>query len=380
LFTYEENTPFITIQNRETTYYDSNYPFFIKQEIWKNKLPAIIYYEWAFVFRLVAPDEIDESKLMDNVVEEWICEYKIIDSLRNQNLLSDYISDYNRSILISQISSTCAKDSAFLQYPEIKKILSDTVLFAGNNDSLLPFSFYREYLQTKINNYTKDIKRIITNNGNNPDYFAQFDTISNLGFLSANAKRYFLASELKSIFFFGNRDKIKKYCEKYISITGDSLAVNKLLADNKMDFSSTDQLLLIDNDNRQTNLQNVLEKNKGKVIYLDLWASWCEPCKRSMPDAKRLREEYRDKEVAFVYVAFKDEEERWKKDEQKLEVNYLSESYFITNSKTAQMIIDLKVSTIPRYLLFDKKGELVHHNAPGPHGKEIREQLDKLLK
>ena len=44
------------------------------------------------------------------------------------------------------------------------------------------------------------------------------------------------------------------------------------------------------------------------------------------------------------------------------------------------MIIDLKVGTIPRYLLFNKKGELVHYNAPGPHGKEIREQLSKLLK
>ena len=308
---------------------------------------------------------------------------KIIDSLRNQNLLSGDASDYRRSILVSQIHSTCAEDAKFLQYPEVKKMLSDTVLFAGNNDSLLLFSFYREYLQSKINNYTKDIKRIITSNGNNPDYFAQFDTISNLDFLSAHAKRYFLANELKSIFDFGNRDKIKKYCEKYIAITGDSLAVNKLLTDNKMDFSSTDQLLLIDKDNKQTNLQNVLEKNKGKVIYIDFWASWCEPCKRSMPEAKQLREEYKEMDIVFVYLAFKDDEEIWKKEEQKLEVNYLSESYFITNSKTAQIIVDLNVSTIPRYFLYNKKGELVHQNAPGPGGtggKGIREELNRLLK
>ena len=380
LFTYEENIPVITILNRETTYHADNYPFFIKKEIWKNKLPAIIYHKWASIFRILAPDEIDEGKLTDNVVEEWIREYEIIDSLRNQNILSGYASDYRRNILVSQINSTCAKDTAFLQYPEIKKILSDTVLFAGNNDSLLPFNFYQEYLQSKIDNYTKDIKHIITDNSNNPDYFAQFDTISNLDFLSANAKRHFLANELKSIFKWGNRDEIKKYCEKYIAIMGDSIAVNKLLADNNMDFSSTDQLLLIDKDDKQTNLQNVLEKNKGKVIYLDFWASWCAPCKRSMPEAKQLREEYKDKDVVFIYLAFNDEKIRWKAADSEHEVSYLSESYFITNSKTAQMIIDLKVRTIPRYLLFDKKGELLHQNAPGPHGKEIRKQLDKLLK
>jgi len=97
LFTYEENTPVITILNRETTYHDSNYPFFIKKEIWKNKLPAIVYYNpvWNLAFRLLAPGEIDESKLVDNVVEEWIHEYKIIDSLRNQNILSGY-SDSGR--------------------------------------------------------------------------------------------------------------------------------------------------------------------------------------------------------------------------------------------------------------------------------------------
>lgn len=380
LFTYEENIPYVTILNRETTYHDGNYPFFFKKEVLKNKLPAMAYYKWSLLFKISTPNEIDESKLIDNVIEEWIREYKIIDSLRNQNLLSGYASDYRRNILVNQINSTCAKDAAFLQYPEIKKILSDTVLFAENNDSLLLFNFYREYLQSKIDHYTKDIKRIITGNSNNPDYCAQFDTITNLDFLSDKAKCYFLANELKSIFVEKNRDEIKKYCEKYIAITGDSLAVNKLLTDHKMDFGSTDQLLLIDKDNRQTNLQHVLEKNKGKVIYIDFWASWCAPCKRSMPGAKQLREEYKDKEVIFIYLALNDDEERWKKEEKRLDVNYLSESYFITNSKTAQIIIDLNVRTIPRYLLFGKKGELLHRNAPGPHGKEIREQLNQLLK
>jgi len=182
--------------------------------------------------------------------------------------------------------------------------------------------------------------------------------------------------ELKKIIEVGNSNDIKKYCEQYISITDDTSFVNKLLAENKIDFSYSDEVLLIDRDNNETNLQEVLEKNNGKVIYIDFWASWCLPCLQSMPEAKLLREEYKDKSVVFVYLAFKDEENKWKEVEQKYEVNYLSESYFITNSKTA----DLKVNAIPRYLLYNKKNELIYFNAPGPNGEEIRVKLDELLK
>ena len=112
----------------------------------------------------------------------------------------------------------------------------------------------------------------------------------------------------------------------------------------------------------------LIKPYEGKVIYIDFWASWCAPCLRSMPEAKQLREEYKDKEIIFIYLAFNDEKPRWKVPESKHEISYLSESYFITNSKTAQTIIDLKVGTIPRYLLFNKKGELLHQNAPEPIG------------
>ena len=148
----------------------------------------------------------------------------------------------------------------------------------------------------------------------------------------------------------------------------------------KFNFSKSAQLLLIDKNNRQTNLYEVLGKNKGKVIYLDFWASWCAPCLQSMPHARILREEYKDKSVVFICLAINDEEANWKVAERIYGVNYLSESYFITNSKTEQVIIDLNVRTVPRYVLFDKNGVLVHSNAPEPRGREIREQLDKLLK
>ena len=104
----------------------------------------------------------------------------------------------------------------------------------------------------------------------------------------------------------------------------------------------------------------MLEKHKGKLIYLDFWASWCAPCVRSMKSAKKLREKYRGKDVVFIYLAYNDKVDKWKSSVKKNKVDYLSECYFIENSKMSKFLVDIKLKTIPRYLLYDKEGKLIH--------------------
>jgi thiol-disulfide isomerase/thioredoxin len=329
-----------------------------------------------------------KKQALDIAIEEIILEHKLQDSLHNAGLLSKNEYDYRRFNLVGLVKNNFLQDSAFIQHSDIEKIFADTDLTAekyAKYVSLQQLQQYQRELNAKVTNHIKDIKPIavgdgIGSGGSRMNYIARFDTISNLGFLSAKSKQSFLSHELKGIFANENINNIEKYSEKYIFITDDALYVNKLLAENKMDLSKKDELLLIDRNNNQTNFQEVLAKRKGKVIYLDFWASWCAPCLHSMPEARKLREEYKNKDVVFIYLAFNDQEERWKEAEQKHEVGYLSESYFITNSKTAKIITELNVGTIPRYLLFDKNGDLAHPKAPGPAGREIREQLDNLLK
>jgi thiol-disulfide isomerase/thioredoxin len=407
LFTYNENIPYATVLNRETSFPESNYSVFIREHVTNSRMAALSFYNhYLFndILRSEGPNKnrffIEDKQMkylcekeqisnrkqaLDLAVEEVIHEYNLQDSLHNAGLLSDYDYDYRRFSITEVINYSFVRDTSIIQNPDYITIRSNADL---SEEKFAKFSFLRQLynyqrdLNAKVNHFLRDIKPVMINNegSGGPSslyHIARFDTISHLDFLSAKSKHSFLADELKQILKIGDRNDIEKYCEKFIAITGDTLFVNGLLAENKMDFSNSDELLLIDSDNNQTNLQEVLKKNKGNVIYLDFWASWCVPCKASMPDAKRLREEYKNKGITFVYLAFNDEKERWKADEKKLEVNYLSESYFITNSKTAHILADWKVRTIPRYLLYDKKGELVHPNAPGPHGKEIRELFDK---
>ena len=410
LFTYDGNIPNATILNRETSFPENNYNIFIREKVTNNRLSATSFYGY-YLLRdtLVHREQSNYQRLsvnipmdylcekyqiltrkqaLDMAVEEVVHEYKLQDTLHASGLLSDFDFGYRRFITESYLMNYFVRDISLIQNPEYKILLAEIDLFDEKFEKYMYFGQLMQKqleLDAKVNEYLKVIKPIIIDNkgsgGTSPRYYqARFDTIGNLDFLSAKSKRSFLINELKKIVETGDRNDIEKYCDKYLSITGDMLFVSNLLAENKMDFGKSDELLLIDRDNRQTNLQEVLAKNKGKVVYVDFWASWCAPCKASMPDAKLLREEYKDRDITFLYLAFNDEVDRWKEDEQKMEVHYLSESYFITNSKTAHLIADLQVRTIPRYLLYDKNGELVHLNAPAPHGDEIRYQLDKMLK
>lgn len=112
---------------------------------------------------------------------------------------------------------------------------------------------------------------------------------------------------------------------------------------------------------------------------MDFWASWCMPCRSQMKPAAQLREEYRGKDVAFVYLAVHDKEAEWQKAAQEEGLDK-GESYFILNSKNSNLLNKLQVKLIPRYLLLDKNGKLVADNAPRPSDKRIRELIDRYLK
>ena len=400
LFTFKDNLPYVTVLNRETSFYENNFDVFIRENVTKDTIPSVNFftnpYGGAYLLQTYFPD-IDEIRKIktqnrNNAIIELVGEYIIADSLYGVGLLSKTGFDYRLSKLVNNANILCIYNPSILPNPEIEKILSDTVLFSIYSDSLIQFAFYRDNF-VRYGSYTKEIKSVVNSNSTYPNYFARFDTISRLDLMSDKIKHYFLTGELRNIVGVGNRNEIEQYSKKYTSITGDSLFVNKLLSKEKIEFSDGDDLLLTDgnyniksfqevlNRNNDTSLHEVLERNRGKVIYLDFWASWCAPCKASMPDAKKLREEYKDKDVTFIYLALNDNEFQWKKTEQGLEVNYLSESYFIkTNSKVSRFLADIQLRSIPRYLIYNKKGEIVNLNAPGPKGKEIRQQLDMFLK
>jgi len=114
---------------------------------------------------------------------------------------------------------------------------------------------------------------------------------------------------------------------------------------------------------------------QGKYIYVDVWATWCGPCKVEIPYLKELELDYHDKNIVFISCSVDDDEEAWEKmviEEELKGVQILDEG-----GSDSQIIKDYMIRGIPTFLLIDREGKIITVKAPRPSGK-IREMLDGL--
>ena len=122
-----------------------------------------------------------------------------------------------------------------------------------------------------------------------------------------------------------------------------------------------------------------LDKNVGKYVYLHFWASWCEPCLEEMEHSVVLRQEYlaKNADIEFVYMSSDKADGKWKANIAKHALggdHYLMNDYLHGQSSREYIILEL-----PRYMLLNKKGEIVEEFAPRPRSKELRAKIDVLL-
>ncbi|MDY6801826.1 MAG: TlpA disulfide reductase family protein [Bacteroidota bacterium] len=121
------------------------------------------------------------------------------------------------------------------------------------------------------------------------------------------------------------------------------------------------------------------EKFKDTIIYIDIWATWCGPCKSEVPHLINLHNAYKNKPVAFVNICISSNKKDW---EQAVEnLNLQGENYFFNKENTQLLRGKLNTFTgIPHYILIDKTGKIIDDDAPRPSSDNIiKEKLNKLL-
>lgn len=118
---------------------------------------------------------------------------------------------------------------------------------------------------------------------------------------------------------------------------------------------------------------------KGKVVYVDVWATWCAPCRKEFPYLKELEVAYKNKNIAFIGVST-DEVKDYAKWEKFLKDNSMGGIQLFAGERKDDIMKPYKITGIPRFLLFGKNGKIVSSSAPRPSSSEIRPLLDELLK
>lgn len=117
---------------------------------------------------------------------------------------------------------------------------------------------------------------------------------------------------------------------------------------------------------------------RGKYVYLDIWATWCAPCKVEIPFLKALDKEYHNKNIVFVSISVDKPNayEKWKKmvnDEALGGVQLYADNNF-----ESKFITDYGINAIPRFILLDPKGNIVDADAPRPSDPKLKELLNEL--
>ncbi len=118
---------------------------------------------------------------------------------------------------------------------------------------------------------------------------------------------------------------------------------------------------------------------KGKVVYIDFWASWCGPCRQQMPFSKELHgklTEKQKKNIVFLYISIDATEDAWRKAVEQLGIEgVLTISPGNWNSEVVKFF---GINSIPRYMIMDKNGNIVNKDAPRPSSDEILNTLIRL--
>jgi thiol-disulfide isomerase/thioredoxin len=110
---------------------------------------------------------------------------------------------------------------------------------------------------------------------------------------------------------------------------------------------------------------------KGKVVYVDIWASWCGPCRAETPKLKALYEKYKnDDRVVFLSIAVSDRIDNWKK---AVEEDKATWTQLYDKGTTIQDAY--KANAIPKFILIDKHGNIANPDAPRPGSGAVLEKL-----
>lgn len=117
---------------------------------------------------------------------------------------------------------------------------------------------------------------------------------------------------------------------------------------------------------------------KGKVVYIDFWASWCGPCIGEVPSAKKLESAFaHNKDLVFLNISLDRNAGAWEKALTKYDLHGI---HIISDKEAGDIAADYGIKSIPRYYLINRDGTISNPDAPRPSsGEKIKQEIQTAL-
>ena len=116
---------------------------------------------------------------------------------------------------------------------------------------------------------------------------------------------------------------------------------------------------------------------KGKLLFIDIWATYCPDCRKELPALETLQEDYKTEPITFVSISVDRDKEAWKT---MVKEKKLGGIHLYASPETKELFKELyDLRSIPRYMLIDEKGNIINANLPMPSDKNLKELITATL-
>ena len=121
----------------------------------------------------------------------------------------------------------------------------------------------------------------------------------------------------------------------------------------------------------------IMEKYRGKIVYVDFWATWCGPCRSGIERIKPLKQEMSGSDVAFVYITnHTSPAGAWSN----MIPEIKGEHYRVTSDEWNYLTSKFNITGIPHYVLVGRSGEILNPNLPHMSNESLKREFEKQLR